>query len=341
MTALSIVHAVRSDGFAGVERHIAALARAQAGQGHRVAVVGGDPHRMGRALAGCGSALLPAATTLDVTSALGRLGGADLIHAHMTAAEVGSLLAIGHWRTPIVATRHFAGRRGSSPWARLAGVAVNRRLAAQIAISDYVASHVDGPSVVVYSGVAEAPLVRAAERRRTVLVAQRLEPEKSTDMALRAFAASGLAHRGWTLQVAGSGSQAQALERLAHDLGIDAHTRFLGMRSDIDALYAEAGLLVAPCRVEGFGLAVVEAMASGLPVVAANAGGHVETVGLAADAALYPAGDAGAAGERLAQLADDEARRDAYGAELRSLQRSRFTLAEQARATEAVYRGVL
>ncbi len=338
---LSIVHAVRSDGFAGVERHIAALARVQTERGHRVAVVGGDPVRMRLSLQGLDLPLHPAATTWQVARALGRLGGADVIHVHMTAAEASALLAVGHWRTPVVTTRHFAGRRGSNPLVKLAGPMIRRRLAAQIAISEFVAHRIEGPSTVVYSGVPDAPLVQAGARQRIVLVAQRLEPEKKTDMALRAFAASGLAERGWALQVAGSGSQHAALVALAEELGIAGATEFLGLRDDIDQRLTRAGLLIAPCEVEGFGLAVLEGMASGLPIVAAAAGGHLETVGLASEAHLYPVGDAAAAGAHLARLAADPERRDAYGADLHALQRQRFTMEAQALATNDVYRGIL
>ena len=106
-------------------------------------------------------------------------------------------------------------------------------------------------------------------------------------------------------------------------------------------LMRSASVLLAPCRVEGLGLTVLEAMAEALPIVAAGAGGHLETVGSVPGAALHPGGDADTAGSLLAALAVDPAARDAYGAALQRAQRERFTPEHQAHETSAVYREVI
>jgi glycosyltransferase involved in cell wall biosynthesis len=224
----------------------------------------------------------------------------------------------------------------------MAASAAARRVDAQIAISHYVAGAVAGPSTVIHPGVEPVPSTpRSAERERVVLVAQRLEPEKDTHVALRAFAASGVGALGWRLDIAGDGAERGRLAALARDLGVAGSVRFLGHRRDVPRLMAEAGVLLAPCPVEGLGLTVLEAMAAALPVVAVGAGGHLETVGVVADAALHPAGDALAAGRLLAELAADPERRDRYGAELQQVQREGFTPAHQARETARVYRRVV
>ncbi len=174
-----------------------------------------------------------------------------------------------------------------------------------------------------------------------MLVAQRLESEKRTGLALDAFRASRLAERGWTLVVAGGGSLRDQLERQADRLGIARSTRFLGHAGDVAGLMATAGVLLAPRPDEAYGLSVVEAMAVGLPVVAAGGGGHLETVGTVPRAALFPPGDVHAAGALLAELADDDTTRASYGEDLRNVQRTRFTLEAQERATDAVYRSLL
>lgn len=337
--ALRVVHAIRSDGFAGVERHVALLAAAQHDAGHRVAVIGGDPALMRGAIDRPGVLHRPAASTLSTARAIRRLAACDVLHVHMTAAEVAALLALGPRGVPVVSTRHFAGRRGSGWPGRAVAPVLARRIDAQIAISRYVAEHVDGVSTVVHPGVPDRP-AGTAERSATVLVAQRLEPEKRTDLAVRAFAASGLAAAGWRLEIAGDGARRADLEALAARLGVGEATAFLGLRSDVDALMARAGILLAPCPVEGLGMTVLEAMAAGLPVVAARAGGHLETLGEVADAAVYPAEDPGAAGLLLAGLAGDALRRERYGRALRDAQRGRFTLRAQERAVTAVYRSV-
>lgn len=337
--ALRVVHAIRSDGFAGVERHVALLAAAQHDAGHRVAVIGGDPGLMRRAIDRREVLHRPAARTLSTARAIRRLAGCDVLHVHMTAAEVAALLALVPRDVPVVSTRHFAGRRGSAWPGRAVAPLLARRIDAQIAISRYVAEHVDGVSTVVHPGVPDLP-AGTAQRSATVLVAQRLEREKRTDLALRAFAASGLAAAGWRLQIAGDGAQRADLEALAARLGVGETTSFLGLRPDVDALMARAGILLAPCPVEGLGMTVLEAMAVGLPVIAARAGGHLETLGEVEGAAMYPAEDPAAGGRVLGGLAADATRRERYGRELREAQRRRFTLRAQEQAVTAVYRSV-
>jgi glycosyltransferase involved in cell wall biosynthesis len=241
-----------------------------------------------------------------------------------------------------VTTRHFAQTRGSGAAGRAVAAVARHRVAAQISISRYVADAVDGPSVVVHPGVDSAPdAPPAGARDRTVLVAQRLESEKETDVAVRAFAASGLAGAGWRLRVAGDGARRAELEALTARLGIATSTDFLGQRHDVPALLETAAILLAPCSVEGLGLSVLEAMSHGLPVVAARAGGHVELLdGLGANG-LFTPGAPDDAARLLRALANDPEARDAYGAAEQARQRTDFTLDAQVQATDAVYRGVL
>ncbi len=341
---MNVVHVVVSDAFAGVEAHVARLARTQAERGHRVSLVGGDVARV-REAAGPDVTHLPGATLLEAASSLARARrDADVLHAHMTAAE---LVAVGaasvrRPRVPVVATRHFARHRGTSAAGRTAARIVAPRIAAQIAISRYVANAVDGPSVVVHSGVDAAAGERgAADREPVVLMAQRLEAEKRADLGIEAFAASGLAAHGWRLEIAGDGALRRELESLAARSGLVEHVHFLGARRDVGTLMARAGLLLAPCPAEGLGLSVLEAMAAGLPVVAADAGGHAETLGGLDAAVLYAPRDPAAAGRSLAELAASPARRDRLARAARDRQRRHYAPEVQVRATDAIYRSVL
>lgn len=342
---MRILHAVRSDGFAGVERHVARLARAQSAAGHRVAVLGGAPAGMRASVDDPAVPLRPAASTTDVVALLRRYGpSADVVHVHMTAAEVAAAVAARTVRgfPPVVSTRHFARHRGHGTRGTVVAAVASSAVREQIAISRYVADHVDGPSTVVPVGVETRPDGPAArEREPVVLLVQRLEPEKRTDVALDAFAASGLAAAGWRLEIAGDGSLRPTLAAQADRLGIAGATRFLGTRDDVEDLLDRAGLLVATCPVEGLGLSVLEAMASSLPVVAAAAGGHLETLDGLDPLTLFPPGDAAAAGQRLAALAADPDRRDACAVAGREAQRARYTPAAQVAGTDAVYARVL
>ncbi|MGE9781593.1 glycosyltransferase [Janibacter sp. G368] len=343
---MRIVHAIRSDGFAGVETHVARLAAAQRDHGHQVAVIGGDPTLMARALDRQDIPLLSARTTFEVLRHLRRLipaVGPTIIHTHMTAAETAALLRGPLGRdVPIVTTRHFAAKRGTTVAGRVATYAISRRVAAQIAVSEYISAVVDGDSTVILPGVPDRPTALPPSRRdRVVLVAQRLEAEKATEVALSAFAHSGLASRGWRLRIAGEGSLRDELSAMAARLGIQSSVELLGRRNDVEALMARSGIFLATATSEPMGLSVVEAMSSGLPVVASAAGGHLESVGGADGAALFAPGDARAAGKLLAQLADNPELRDAYGRALRARQRERFSVTAQVRATDEVYRHAL
>jgi glycosyltransferase involved in cell wall biosynthesis len=331
---------VRSDGFAGVEQFVLRLAIAQALAGHRVHVIGGDPAQMRPPLAAAGVAFTPASRTAHVARAIRRSQpGVDVVNTHMSAADLGApagLFGI-RGRPVVVATRHFAqprGRIGPIPIDAL----VKRTVDAEIAISSAVAAWIGVPSTVVHSGVEPRPLPDPGLRTKTVLIAQRLEPEKATDDGVRAFAASGLAGEGWVLEIAGRGSEQGSLLRLATDLAIADVTRFLGFRADLPELMGRAGMLLAPCRREGLGLTVIEAMAAALPVIAADAGGHTDLLEGLDARALFTPGDVDAAAAALRALAEDPAARQHLGSAERDRQIARFTPARQLEGTIAVYR---
>lgn len=341
---LRVLHAIRSDGFAGVEQFVLRLASAQAAAGHRVAVVGGAADRMRPGLAAADVAFAPAARTLEVARAVRRYArSVDVVNTHMTAADLGAVIGLTGTRRPrpaIVATRHFAqprGRVGPVPM----GALLRGRIAAQISISDVVAAAVDGPSTVVHPGVEPRQPGDAQARTRTVLMAQRLEPEKHTQVGIRAFAASGLAGHGWSLDVAGSGSESAALHDLVETLGLDGSVRFLGFRADLPEIMDRAGLLLASCPFEHFGLTVLEAMAGGLPVVAAGAAGHRTMLDGLDPRAMFRPDDVEAAAASLRSLVDDPAGRDALGVAERERQHRAFSMRAQVEGTDAIYRSVL
>jgi glycosyltransferase involved in cell wall biosynthesis len=343
MSELHVAQLVCSAAFAGVERFVLTTARglaARPGGGLRVTVIGGDPVVLPREL-GPAVDWLPGGSRAEAWRSLRRLGRVDVLNTHMTDADVVGAFA-RHPRTAIVSTRHFAAPRGGNPVTRAVAGAAARRLTAEIAISDFVAASIETPAAVIHTGVADAPADSRSESARepVVLVLQRLEAEKQTELAVRAWAASNGPACGWRLRVGGDGAERPALERLAAQLGVAGSVEFLGFVAAPADEFRRAGLLVAPTPREGLGLTVLEAMAHGLPVVAAAAGGHVETVGSVAGAALFPPGDVRAAAEAIDALIADQGRRAAYGAALRDRQRAEFSVAGQIAKTAALYREV-
>ncbi len=330
----SVAHVVRSDSFAGVEQSIVDVATEQHRRGWRVAVVGGEPARM-RAELPPGVLHLPGQTVARAYRSLLTLGTVEVVHAHMTAAEIVAAAAKPRLGARLVTTRHFAGPRGSSLAARALGERAARRIDAEVAISEFVATSIEGPSLVVHNGVRQSN--GHAARDQTVLVLQRLEDEKQTDVALQAWSASELPGKGWQLLIHGRGSQSDDLEALAGELGCAASVTFAGFTDRPRAVLASASILLATAPAEPFGLTLAEAMAEGTPVVAADGGAHREVAG--PEGRYFPPGDAQAAArelDRLAALSDDERAR--LGERLRSRQRTRFTIARQVDQLLPLYR---
>lgn len=337
---LRVLHLMVSDRFAGVEQFVMRLALQQAHDGHEVWVAGGDPQILAAPLRAAGIRFAPIASVREAVRAT-RAADVDVVNSHMTAADVAAVTArlLDSGDRALVSTRHFALPRGSrGPRALYRGV--ERLLDAEIAISHAVADTIHVPSTVVHSGM-ETPRLTGERRARTVLMAQRLQPEKQTDLGIRAFAESGIAADGWSLHIAGIGPLRADLADLALRLGIDDAVRFLGFRDDLPTLLQRSGILLATTPNEGLGLTVLEAMAAALPVVAADAGGHRDLLADLKGARLFRAGDAAAAGRQLRELASDADERARLGAAERRVQETAFTLRAQADGTAAVYRQTL
>jgi glycosyltransferase involved in cell wall biosynthesis len=198
-------------------------------------------------------------------------------------------------------------------------------VAREIAIGEFVAGRLErAPDAVVVSGVPESSCLWNVSSR-VVLVLQRLEPEKDTFTALSSWRASGLADEGWSVRVVGEGSQRSMLEEWVASEAIPRVT-FVGWTGRVADEFRDAAILLAPAPAEPLGLSVLEAMAAGVPVVASASGGHLETVGLLADAPLFPPRDAAAGARALRSLLSDS-KRARLSADGRRVIAERFTLA--------------
>ncbi|MEQ8517006.1 MAG: glycosyltransferase, partial [Chromatocurvus sp.] len=114
--------------------------------------------------------------------------------------------------------------------------------------------------------------------------------------------------------VVGDGPERAALEAEAFARGVAEQIEFRGDRSDIPDQLAQMDVFLLPSLNEGISNTVLEAMASGLPVVATNVGGNPELVQPGVTGTLVPVGDAAALGEAILELLDDPAKRKEYGA---------------------------
>jgi phosphatidylinositol alpha 1,6-mannosyltransferase len=154
----------------------------------------------------------------------------------------------------------------------------------------------------------------------TVLFVGRLDPEKRVDELIKAFA--GLpAGTHARLEIVGDGARREEWTALATDLGVADRVRFRGFVSDEELLeaYAAADLFCMPGVAELQSLVTLEAMAAGLPVVAANAMALPHLVRPGRNGWLYTPGDVAELTTRLAALLGDRATRRRMGTASREI----------------------
>jgi colanic acid/amylovoran biosynthesis glycosyltransferase len=176
--------------------------------------------------------------------------------------------------------------------------------------------------------------------------ASRLIPKKGLTTALRAFAEFASAFPNATFTIAGEGPQLGELQALASGLRVAERVRFVGFlpQEKLRALYNEAHLFLHPSELgadgnqEGVPNAMLEAMASGLPVVATTHGGIPEAVENGISGLLTPERDGTALTQSLLVLARDPSLYAQMSAAAAARVASAFDLEVQTRALEGFYR---
>jgi glycosyltransferase involved in cell wall biosynthesis len=174
----------------------------------------------------------------------------------------------------------------------------------------------------VPSGVPTAELRRRAPGRAAARAALGLPPDafvvgglgrfvpvKGFDLLVEALPAVAAAVPSTRVLLVGDGPERLALETQAAALRVRERVRITGATEDVARCLAACDVLAAPSRNEGMGRALVEAMALGVPVVAAEVGGIPAVVGDGEGGRLVATGDVAALAERLIELGVDEALR--------------------------------
>jgi N-acetyl-alpha-D-glucosaminyl L-malate synthase BshA len=143
------------------------------------------------------------------------------------------------------------------------------------------------------------------------------------------------------LDLVGEGPQRPRIEALVTSLGLRDCVRFLGERGDMVALLQQSDLFLLPSQSESFGLAALEAMACGVPVVASDVGGVSEVVADGETGFLAAAGDVAGMAGHARRLLMDEALHRRMSLAARHLAETRFRLNPAIDRYEAVYRRLL
>lgn len=273
--------------------------------------------------------------------ALVRQSGATVVHAHGYKADVYAYLAMKRSPTPLVATSH--GWIDNDLAMRLYG-ALNRfvlkNYAAVVAVSEEVKQRLLTAGVrkdrihLIWNGIDLRPFVgpeRPHENQSgkdcalNVGLAGRLSPEKGIDLFLRA-AANVLRELPLTqFLIVGDGPDRATLEALIHELGIGKNAFLLGRNEDMPSFYASLDLLVSSSRQEGLPMALLEGMASGLPLVATAVGAVPNVVRNNQTGILLPAEDVTALTAAIVKLLSEPANRKTYGTAARDLIRNEYS----------------
>ena len=236
--------------------------------------------------------------------------GSCVVHAHLTWPLYHLALLRRAIGGPLVFTEHNThNRRRHNPWVRPLERTVYRRYDRLVAISEGTREALAGwladPDLsaridTIDNGSRMLPLHQRKPRPggsvRLVSVGS-LSPQKGFDVALRAIGRLGNRVERYT--IVGEGSERGRLETLAKELGLQDKVRLPGYCDDVVPYLHEADLGVVPSRWEGFGLVAVEALSTGLPLVASDVPGLRGVVADCEATVLTPPEDAVELANRL------------------------------------------
>lgn len=167
----------------------------------------------------------------------------------------------------------------------------------------------------------------------------RLAWEKGFADLIRAFASLGSSDT-W-LVIAGDGPEWEELRALAVSLDVSSRVLFLGFVEDVPGLLADLDVFVLSSHQEGHPLALLEAMAMGVPVVATDITGVAETITDGVDGILVPPGDAGALAEAIKAVGRDPDVASRMGRGARKKVEREYTVERMVRRTAVLYDGLL
>jgi glycosyltransferase involved in cell wall biosynthesis len=266
---------------------------------------------------------------------------ADIVHAHGYKADIYVYFALRGSEIPCVSTCHTW--YDNDLLALVYGVVdrfVLRKYARVVAVSEEVKQRLLKAAVreekiqLVRNGIDLRPFDYAVPSLREDLVSDRallvgligrLAWEKGIDIFLRAAARVLVEFPGAKFAVVGEGPDKDRLELLIDELKIRERVSLLGRRDDMPSVYASLDVMVSSSRQEGLPMAILEGMASGLPVVA-TAVGEVPTVVLdGRTGVLLPADDVDLLAAGIVELLRDPAKRTRLGVAGRRLIEDEFS----------------
>jgi len=283
----------------------------------------------------------------------------DAVQSHEFTANAYATAGARLAGVPIVCTIHGKNYWPHALYRRAAYRWVARNSRAFVAVSadlaQFTAETLGIPSArvtVLRNGIdtdrfardpAQRSRVRAefgAKDSQTVLLAcGELSEVKGHEWLIRAAPEIIARYPNVLVAIAGDGALRARLESLAAELGMAAHVRFLGFRRDVPALLSAADVFVMPSLSEGLPLAILEAMASGVPIVATRVGGMPQLIQTGQTGWLVAPSDAQDLARGILSAVEDEPARRRVTAAAHELCVRDYALENTVKAYAALYRG--
>jgi glycosyltransferase involved in cell wall biosynthesis len=278
----------------------------------------------------------------------------EIVHAHVGRDYPLAALAVGSGKARLILTRHVM-----FPLSNIHRL-TRRRVSRVIAVSEAVADSIRAQKIfhehqiaVVNHGIDlsrfdDAKQKQPAGEKKLLRVGifGELSPVKGQLDFVSAAASIAAERDDVEFLVAGldhsdDGRNRRAIERLIEKCGLGSRIRVIDSIVDVPSFLGGLDLFVSASHSEAFGLAIVEAMACGVPVVATMTGGACEIIEPEQTGRLVPVGDADVLAHAVMELLSDDRQRKVLAANARRAVAERFSLDRMVADTEEVYRAVV
>lgn len=345
--------------FGGGERHFVDLTNGLGQSGHEVFAVTTPDSPILPELQNVPSGnilRLPFRKPFDVASAwklrrFARHRDIEIIHAHIARDYPLAALAAGRAAPRLVLTRHVLFSMGKLH------KLTRRRVARVIAVSEAVAASLRGQEIfdeaqiaVVRHGIDLERFHPVVARNETKMLRVgmlgELSPIKGQKEFVRAAAVVANQRIDVEFIIAGrdnsaDGQYSRELMQLIESTGLTERIQVVESRIDVAEFLSQLDVFVSASSSEAFGLAIAEAMAAGVPVVATASDGAREIITNSETGRLVPIGEVDGLARRIGELLGDSAARKRLADNARKKAAEDFSLARMIAETEAVYSQIL
>jgi len=302
---ITVCHVITTIEMGGAEKQLLELIAEQTKSGDRIIVIflKGEP-QLQEYLQASGAIVIKEVSNVSFFKQTLKLRkliqclSPDLIHAHLPRSEV--IVRMARGETPFLVSRHNSEPffpRAPKVFSRLLSRFVLRRSFLCICISESVRDYLQTnnevpkqtPLKVVRYGISlslTTPNFRTIAVKKNeetslfrILCVARLVPQKNIEILLEAFKELILLNKHCELRIIGKGYLAQTLREYSIHLGIENGITWVQECSEISEVMKEFDCFVLPSKYEGFGLVLLEAMKSKLPIIASNIPTSIEVLG--------------------------------------------------------------